>query len=410
MTRALYICYFGLREPLVQSQVLPYLREISRSGVDMSLLTFEPDARRAWDEKTLVEWGDQLRGDGIKWHSLAYHQRPSLPATVYDVLAGAQYVMRLVETHGINVLHARSHIPLAIALLARAWTKGRLVFDFRGLMAEEYADAGVWREGSPKFIAIKRLERLGFRQADQIIVLTERMREWLIKNGLASAERIEVIPCCVDLPRFMAGEGDQTLPAADRFEVVYAGSVTGLYLLEEMGRFFLVLRDRVPRAFFRVMTNSSAEKTVARLSGMGLSTADFTVTAALPAEVPAYLRRARLGISFRKSSFSQIAASPTKVPEYLAAGLPVVCNAGIGDMDNLLERSGVGVVVRRFDSEAYSKAVEAAITLAEDPQLRSRCEQVVREHFDMTGRGGEGYRRVYRRLGEKIVKAGAKVA
>ena len=39
---SLYICYFGLREPLVQTQVLPYLRELVAGGVKMSLLTFEP--------------------------------------------------------------------------------------------------------------------------------------------------------------------------------------------------------------------------------------------------------------------------------------------------------------------------------------------------------------------------------
>jgi len=32
--RTLYLCYFGLREPLVQTQVLPYLRQLSRSGCD----------------------------------------------------------------------------------------------------------------------------------------------------------------------------------------------------------------------------------------------------------------------------------------------------------------------------------------------------------------------------------------
>ena len=31
--RTLYVCYFGLREPLVQTQVLPYLRELAASGV-----------------------------------------------------------------------------------------------------------------------------------------------------------------------------------------------------------------------------------------------------------------------------------------------------------------------------------------------------------------------------------------
>ena len=46
--RALYICYFGLREPLVQTQVLPYLCELAGGGVEMSLLTFEPEATRRW--------------------------------------------------------------------------------------------------------------------------------------------------------------------------------------------------------------------------------------------------------------------------------------------------------------------------------------------------------------------------
>ena len=43
MMRSLYLCYFGLREPLVQTQVLPYLRQLSRSGIEVGLLTFEPN-------------------------------------------------------------------------------------------------------------------------------------------------------------------------------------------------------------------------------------------------------------------------------------------------------------------------------------------------------------------------------
>jgi len=36
----LYICYFGLREPLVQSQVIPYLVELAADRIDLTLLTF----------------------------------------------------------------------------------------------------------------------------------------------------------------------------------------------------------------------------------------------------------------------------------------------------------------------------------------------------------------------------------
>ena len=70
MTRTLYICYFGLREPLVQTQVLPYLRQIVRDGIEVSLLTFEPDLGRAWLAQEKADWNDRMERDGILEASL----------------------------------------------------------------------------------------------------------------------------------------------------------------------------------------------------------------------------------------------------------------------------------------------------------------------------------------------------
>ena len=44
----LYICYFGMRQPLVETQVLPYLAELAKGGVKVSLVTFEPNLKRDW--------------------------------------------------------------------------------------------------------------------------------------------------------------------------------------------------------------------------------------------------------------------------------------------------------------------------------------------------------------------------
>src|SRR5688572_15673029 len=44
MPKTLYLCYFGVLEPLVQTQVLPYLREIRKGGTEVSILTFEPES------------------------------------------------------------------------------------------------------------------------------------------------------------------------------------------------------------------------------------------------------------------------------------------------------------------------------------------------------------------------------
>ncbi len=400
--KTLYLCYFGLREPLVQTQVLPYLRQLAGAGVSVNLLTFEPELRSAWGPDALADERARLAGEGIEWSALPYHKRPSALATAWDVLAGAWAAARAVRRRGVDVLHARAHVPLAMALLARLFApRCRILFDVRGLMAEEYADAGVWGEGSLMFRAVKRLERAGLRRADQVVVLTERMREWVVGEGLASAEKVTVIPCCVGLARFDAAAADAAGEGAGRFEVVYAGAVTGLYLLEEMAGFFLALRALRPGAFFRVLTRSPAGAVAATLRRAGLGDEDFRVEPADPKDVPAHLARARLGLSFRKPTFSQIAASPTKIPEYLAAGLPAVSNAGIGDTDELLERERVGVVVRGFSNADYAEAAARALALAEDPEIRARSAEVARRFFDLAAVGGARYCEVYRRLGAR---------
>lgn len=394
--RTLYICYFGLREPLVQTQVLPYLRTLAASGLGVHLLTFEPEMPRAWSAAELANERARLGEKGISWSALPYHKRPSMPATLYDIAAGAKAAVRLMREHDIKVIHARAHIPLAMALIAQRATGCALIFDLRGLMAEEYADAGVWAEGSLKFRAIKKLERAGLQRADQVVVLTNAMRDWLTNHNLVEGDRIEVIPCCVDFSRY-GGDHEPEAPA-ERFEVIYAGSVIGLYLLEEMARFFLALRAREPKAFFRILTTSPAEEAAARLRQAGLAPDEFWIGKVSAAEVPRYLRRARVGLSFRKPTFSQVAASPTKIPEYLAAGLPVVSNAGIGDVDDLLERERVGVVVRDFTAAEFARAADAAYALANDASLSARAVEVARRYFDLQTVGGQGYANVYGRL------------
>lgn len=401
----LYICYFGINEPLVQTQVLPYLRQLAAAGVRVNLLTFEQGLRKTWTEAEVRKQRELLATDRISWFCLAYHKSPSLPATLYDIVAGARFARSLSRQEGIGVLHARAHVPMAMALLACRFMSVKLVFDIRGLMAEEYADAGIWPEGSLSFRMVKRLERAGIRRADQIIVLTERFRDWLVSQRLKNANQIEVVPCCVDMKRFedghLAPHKDEALQRTDRFEVVYAGSLVGLYLVEEMGRFFQAVKKRRPEAFLRILSVSPREPGTAALKRAGLDETDFEIRAVPPSDVPAHLGRARMGVSFREPAFAQIAASPTKIPEYLAAGLPVVCNSGIGDMDELVEREKVGVVLRHFDEDAYEKAADEALLFAQDPDIRKRCRGVARVYFDLQTVGSERYVNMYRRLAER---------
>ncbi|MFN0084192.1 MAG: glycosyltransferase [Blastocatellia bacterium] len=394
MMKTLYLCYLGLREPLVQSQVLPYLLEIRQGGTMVRLVTFEPGGPRSWARDEASRWRERLAAQKIEWTPLSYHKSPSLLATLYDIAAGAGIAFRALRRGEAEILHARAHVPLVMAMLAKLLAgKGKVIFDIRGLVADEYVDAGIWKKSSIIYDGMKWVERFGIRRADRIVVLTDRFFRWIVENFSVDASKIEVIPCCADMARYAPAPGEGE---AERFEILYAGSVTGLYLLDEMGRFFLALRSRFPGAFFRVLTTSPAREAAGRLIRQGLSEDHFAVQRADPCEIPGYLRRARVGLSFRMPAFSQIAASPTKIAEYLAAGLPVVSNAGIGDTDQILSQDRVGAVLDGFSPADFEKTLADLERLLQDRDLADRCRRAARRRFDLHDVGGERYRKLYR--------------
>ncbi len=393
--KSLYICYFGLREPLVQTQVLPYLIHLAKKGVVISLLTFEPEPSNHWSEEAIGSEKQKLKDLGIDWRFKTYHKRPSAPATLYDIFSGALSAAGIVRNKKIQVIHCRAHIPVAMGLLVRKLTGARLIFDIRGFMADEYADAGIWAKESLTYRIIKRLEDAGIRAADHIVVLTQRARNYLVEHKGVNEEKIDVVPCCVDLEN---RAGPAELKNRERFELVYAGSVTGLYLLPEMADFFLKLKNERKNAFFRILTLGDRSSVSEVFSLKGIEETDYSVEAVPPDEVLSEISRAHLAISFRKPTFAQIAASPTKIPEYLSAGVPVVTNAGIGDTDQFVEDTRTGVVVGNFEQQTLQAAVQLSLELVADESAARRCREAVKRNYSLETVGGPAYERVYEKL------------
>ncbi len=281
-----------------------------------------------------------------------------------DVLLGLRQTLRRVHG-GVRLVHARSHVPALIAELARSLTGTPYLFDHRGLLAEEYADAGIWRHGSLPYRAVQRCERRFLEKAAGVVVLSERYRQ-----ELAIGERCVTIPCGVDLQAYRPGEREE--PA---YDLVYAGSWSGLYLSAEMVRFFEALRRRRPGARLLLLV-PALQKAPASQPGIDVQQLD-------PEDVPKLLRRARAGLSFRRPGEAQKAASPVKVAEYLATGLPAISSAGVGDLDDILESSRTGIIVRDFSSEGLENAADRLLELLQDPEVVLRCRQVAEKHFDV---------------------------
>jgi glycosyltransferase involved in cell wall biosynthesis len=72
--------------------------------------------------------------------------------------------------------------------------------------------------------------------------------------------------------------------------------------------------------------------------------------------------------------------------------IPVLTNAGVGDVARIVADSGAGVVVERFDDAAYGEALSRLETLSSD---HDEWRRVARRWFDLEA-GVERYDAIYR--------------
>ena len=240
-------------------------------------------------------------------------------------------------------------------------------------------------------------------------MLTERIKEHLLNrpdlnNGVI--HNITVIPCCFDDNRFCIRESldvalAQRLNLVGSDVLVYAGSVGTWYLLDEMLDFYRAGLALKPDLQFLILNQNEQTMIRRTLRHKGIEPSRVTVAGVRPEEVSRYLSLATVGLFFIKATFSKSASSPTKFAEYLSMGLPVVVNAGVGDVDKIVKEFEVGVVVEDLSLDGYARAWQLLWNLMEDKNVSERCRRVAEEYFSMQV-GLSRYKAVYQRLAEVI--------
>ena len=411
MIKTLYLCYFGLREPLVQTQVLPYLRQIRDGGAKVSILTFEPNPKEKWTKQQVEEERSKLADEGIDWHFLTYHKRPTVPATLFDLLCGIYFTWKFIRREKVDVLHARVQLPTLIGAIARKFSrhKPKIIFDIRGFFPEEYTDGGIWKENGWLYKMVKRNEKWLLKEADGFVILTEKARQILFPESAATGfdkfgRPVEVIPCCVDLSRFSTAnktsrdEMRKKYNLENRQVITYTGSLGSWYLADEMADLIQAAREKDNSTFALILTQSAPEIMAERLKKRGFADKDFLVTKVPHSEIPKYLSAADIAISFIKPCFSKLSSSPTKIAEYLASGLPIITNRGVGDVAEMIEKHQTGAVVEDFSRESYFESLHKIAELRQTNNLYANCVKSAKEEFDLEKVGGARYRLLYKKL------------
>ncbi|WBO20817.1 glycosyltransferase [Sphingomonas abietis] len=329
----LYISQDGIADHIGQSQIAPYILGLAARGHDIHLISAEKDGM----EPILARYRARFDAAGVRWTVVRYHK--PLLGTLRDLVAMTRAARRIARVEHISLIHCRSHPTMPVGMAVKRWTGARLLFDFRDF----WADTGIAKgRFVPIYRFFKRLERRFIAAADHVNCLTERAAAYLRRVYPEQQASWSVIPCCADFDLFrLATDAGATRAelaiAGDATVLLYLGSIGPDYLLDRMMALFAALRGLRPDAIFLFVVNNAAETVHAAAAAAGLPREAIRVTGAPRERVPALIGAANLSVVFIRADLSKIGCSPTKLGETLACGVPVVANAGVGDLDALLD-------------------------------------------------------------------------
>lgn len=392
MTPTLYLTRNGLLEPLGHSQVIPYLRGLSKDYA-ITLITYEKVGDWADDEAVTQARAD-CSAHGITWLPQVFRPHPKVIAPALSMVRMVWLLRREVRRRGIRVIHARSYIPAAVALAVHRITGVPFIFDMRALWPEELITAGRLRRGSWLHRFITAAERACLKHAAGVVSLTEAAVSHLQQTYPKELQNkeITVIPTCADLNRFRPAEEAQAPPVHGCIGTL----LSGWFKTDWLQQWIETAAERDPATRFEILTRDDPQAVRAKIDPDGEIGQRLTIGARKPAEMPAALHAHTVSIMFYDgNATSELGRSPTRMAEVLGSGLPVVANRGVGDVAKIVEEHRVGVIVEDSSREAMNDAFDSLRALQADPALAKRCRATAMAVFSLEA-GAESYSALYK--------------
>lgn len=388
MIPTLYLTRNGLLEPLGQSQVLAYLRGLSRDH-KITLITDEKDEDWA-DTARMAEVRAECEALGIRWLPQRFLPSPRIIAPAFSMIRTLWLVRREVKRTSIRLIHARSYIPAAVAMVAARMTGARFIFDMRALWLEELISSGKLRRGSLLHRLMAVAERACLRSAAGVVSLTYAAADHLKREfpeELAN-QRIVVIPTCADLSRFTPADRNPDCQVIGCLGTM----ISGWFRLDWLNAFLATALRHDPGLRIQLTTRDDSESLLSALTPeVG---ARARIASADPREVPDILRGQTTSVMFFTEGLGKLGSSPTRMGEILGCGLPVVANEGVGDVARIIQEHRVGVLVRSAAPSDMHAAWHALQELLTDPDLAKRCRVAAEAIFSLEA-GTKAYSSLY---------------
>jgi glycosyltransferase involved in cell wall biosynthesis len=399
----LFISIDGMTDPLGQSQVLPYLIGLAKKGNKISIASCEK--KENWDlYHTVIE--SIVKDAGITWNYCFYKRGLPFISQQQNFRSLKKIVFNQIKNNSTQtILHCRSYLAGLIGLNAKHRFKTNFIFDMRGFWADERIEGKIWDKSNPigayLYSYFKRKEKKMLMQSDRIVSLTHKAKSIILNWNLGiDNSKITVIPCCADLNHF----SNQNIDAhkltllknnypqiQNKFVLSYVGSLGTWYMADEMLDFFKILSKNTDSIFF-IITKDSKELIYEAAKKHQVDTNQLIIVSSARTDMPYYIALSNASLFFIKPSFSKSASSPTKMGELLSMEVPVITNAGVGDVDSIIKETKCGVIISEFNISEYQNAI---LDLLENLDLYKKNTVAAATKYFSLNDGVEQYAKVY---------------
>jgi glycosyltransferase involved in cell wall biosynthesis len=400
----IFVSIDGMTDPLGQSQVLPYMCSLAKLGYKIEIVSCEKTANWNLNHQAMDAI---INKAGIVWNYCFYKTGKPFISQLQNYHSLKKLVISRISTTNKNdtILHCRSYLAGLIGLHCKKKFNTGYVFDMRGFWADERIEGGIWNKKNPiayyLYSFFKKKEKEMLKSSDAIISLTHKAKSIILNWNLKiNDSKITVIPCCADLNHFSISNVEENKLSVfknnfpqlkNKFVLSYVGSLGTWYMADEMLEFFKVLSEKAD-SHFLIITKDSEDLVRKAALKHDVSSDKYTVVSSSRVDMPYFISLTTASLFFIRPSFSKSASSPTKMGELLSMGVPVITNAGVGDVDDIVHETNCGVIISNFNKKEYQQAVS---NLLENCNLyKNNTVTAANKYFSLKD-GVEKYAKVY---------------
>ena len=332
-------------------------------------------------EDLLESWLDLF----LRGIARATRTAPILGKEAIDFLFACLAVPWVLTQRPQVIVVEQGPVWLALPLRVCARVGTALVLQISDVKSAAMAQGMYGPVGAGSIDRNARLEARVWRSATRLVTVTERLRVIIAARSRLPTSAIDLIPNGVELdciaPTSAASREQckRALGLSGRFVAIYAGTLGAAHDLETVVRAAALL-DRDPAGrdvSLLIIGEGPRRRALAQLiADLGAANVRLVPGVALEALAP-YLGAADVGLSTEQRGLSDTLRA--KLFLYMGARLPILATDDGGEVRELIERAGAGLLVEAENAAALAAAI---IRLQRDPALGERYASNARQYAE----------------------------